>query len=158
MAQTRLPAKRTAKASPSSSCSSMFPNDDAGSSVAGGAAVGRRALESALRVLQRPAQQPQVDAVALRRAGVPQTVSVRVGTPLQGSPLAYQIWVVAIYLLTTSAEGTEQAYKLHRDLKVTQKTAWFLAHRIRNSFAAPGSRSQFCRRRGGRRDLHGREA
>ena len=64
--------------------------------------------------------------------------SVRVGTPLQGSPLAYQIWVVAIYLLTTSLKG-QSSMKLHRDLKVTQKTAWFLAHRIRNSFAAPGS-------------------
>ena len=60
--------------------------------------------------------------------------SVRVGTPLQGSPLGYQIWVVAIYLLTTSLKG-QSSMKLHRDLKVTQKTAWFLAHRIRKTFA-----------------------
>ena len=60
--------------------------------------------------------------------------SVRVGTPLQGSPLGYQIWVVAIYLLTTSLKG-QSSMKLHRDLKVTQKTAWFLAHRIRKAFA-----------------------
>ena len=59
--------------------------------------------------------------------------SVRVGTPLQGSPLGYQIWVVAIYLLTTSLKG-QSSMKLHRDLKVTQKTAWFLAHRIRKTF------------------------
>lgn len=60
--------------------------------------------------------------------------SVRVGTPLQGSPLGYQIWVVAIYLLTTSLKG-QSSMKLHRDLNVTQKTAWFLAHRIRKAFA-----------------------
>ena len=60
--------------------------------------------------------------------------SVRVGTSLQGSPLGYQIWVVAIYLLTTSLKG-QSSMKLHRDLKVTQKTAWFLAHRIRKTFA-----------------------
>ena len=60
--------------------------------------------------------------------------SVRSGTPLQGSPLGYQIWVVAIYLLTTSLKG-QSSMKLHRDLKVTQKTAWFLAHRIRKTFA-----------------------
>ena len=60
--------------------------------------------------------------------------SVRIGTPLQGSPLGYQIWVVAIYLLTTSLKG-QSSMKLHRDLKVTQKTAWFLAHRIRKAFA-----------------------
>ena len=64
--------------------------------------------------------------------------SVRSGTPLQGSHLGYQIWVVAIYLLTTSLKG-QSSMKLHRDLKVTQKTAWFLAHRIRNAFAAPGN-------------------
>ena len=60
--------------------------------------------------------------------------SVRVGTPMQGSPLGYQTWVVAIYLLTTSLKG-QSSMKLHRDLKVTQKTAWFLAHRIRKTFA-----------------------
>ena len=59
--------------------------------------------------------------------------SVRSGTPLQGSPLGYQIWVIAIYLLTTSLKG-QSSMKLHRDLKVTQKTAWFLAHRIRKTF------------------------
>ena len=59
--------------------------------------------------------------------------SVRVATPMQGSPLGYQIWVVAIYLLTTSLKG-QSSMKLHRDLKVTQKTAWFLAHRIREAW------------------------
>lgn len=60
--------------------------------------------------------------------------SVRSGTPLQGSPLGYQIWVITIYLLTMSLKG-QSSMKLHRNLKVTQKTAWFLAHRIRNAFA-----------------------
>ena len=59
--------------------------------------------------------------------------SVRSGTPMQGSPLGYQIWVTAIYLLTTSLKG-QSSMKLHRDLKITQKTAWFLAHRIRKTF------------------------
>ena len=59
--------------------------------------------------------------------------SVRIKTPLQGSPLSYRTWVIAIYLLTTSLKG-QSSMKLHRDLKVTQKTAWFLAHRIRKTF------------------------
>ena len=63
--------------------------------------------------------------------------SVRIGTPLERSPLGYQIWAIAIYLLTTSLKGVS-SMKLHRDLKVTQKTAWFLAHRIRQSFADRG--------------------
>ncbi len=60
--------------------------------------------------------------------------SVRVATPMQGSPLGYQTWVVAIYLLTTSLKG-QSSMKLHRDLNITQKSAWFLAHRIRKTFA-----------------------
>ena len=63
--------------------------------------------------------------------------SVRVGTLLQGSHLGYQTWVIAIYLLTTSLKG-QSSMKLHRDLKITQKTAWFLAHRIRKTFANHG--------------------
>ena len=64
---------------------------------------------------------------------------------MQGSPLGYQIWVVAIYLLTTSLKG-QSSMKLHRDLEVTQKTAWFLAHRIRKAWmpkGSPYSRSSF---------------
>ena len=68
--------------------------------------------------------------------------SVRAGTPLQGSHLGYQTWAIAIYLLTTSLKG-QSSMKLHRDLKVTQKTAWFLGHRIRQTFAAKGDRPVF---------------
>ncbi|MDE0308743.1 MAG: IS1595 family transposase [Acidiferrobacterales bacterium] len=60
--------------------------------------------------------------------------SVRVGTPLYKSPLGYQTWVVAIYLLTTSLKSVS-SMKLHRDLNITQKTAWFLAYRIREAFS-----------------------
>ncbi len=68
--------------------------------------------------------------------------SVRIGTPLQGSHLGYQTWAVAIYLLTTSLKGVS-SMKLHRDLKITQKSAWFLSHRIRQSFAANLDRPVF---------------
>ena len=56
--------------------------------------------------------------------------SVRTGTVMAESKLGYQTWVLAIYLLTTGIKGTS-SMKLHRDLGVTQKTAWHLAHRIR---------------------------
>ena len=59
--------------------------------------------------------------------------SVRVGTILEGSHLGYQTWALAIYLLTTSLKGVS-SMKLHRDLNITQKSAWFLAHRIRQTF------------------------
>ena len=64
--------------------------------------------------------------------------SAKTGSVMQGSPLGFRTWVIAIYLLTTSIKGTS-SMKLHRDLKVTQKTAWFLAHRIRETWAESGS-------------------
>ena len=40
---------------------------------------------------------------------------------------------MAMYIMTTGLKGTS-SMKLHRDLGVTQKTAWFLAHRIRKAW------------------------
>ena len=54
--------------------------------------------------------------------------SVRTGTAMQSSNLGYQTWAVAIYLVTTSLKGVS-SMKLHRDLGITQKSAWHLAHR-----------------------------
>ena len=59
--------------------------------------------------------------------------SPRTKSLMQGSPLPYRTWVIAIYILTTGIKGTS-SMKLHRDLKVSQKTAWFLAHRIRETW------------------------
>ena len=60
--------------------------------------------------------------------------SARFGTLMQGSNLGFQVWVIAIYLLTTGLKG-QSSMKLHRDLGITQKTAWHLAHRIRETWA-----------------------
>ncbi|WP_419863032.1 IS1595 family transposase [Candidatus Poriferisodalis sp.] len=60
--------------------------------------------------------------------------SVRVGTVMQDSKLGYQTWAIAVYLLNTGIKGTS-SMKLHRDLGVTQRTAWHLAHRIRETWA-----------------------
>lgn len=59
--------------------------------------------------------------------------SVRTGTAMQSSKLPIQKWVVAIYLLSTSLKGVS-SMKLHRDLDVTQKTAWLMAQKIREDF------------------------
>ena len=56
--------------------------------------------------------------------------SVRVGTVMERSPLPFRKWVWAIYLHLTSLKGVS-SMKLHRDIGVTQKTAWFMLHRIR---------------------------
>ena len=61
--------------------------------------------------------------------------SVRVGTVMEGSNLGFQTWAIAIYLSLTSLKSVS-SMKLHRDLKITQKSAWHLAHRLREAFAS----------------------
>ena len=59
--------------------------------------------------------------------------SVRTGTVMEASNIAYQKWALAVYLFMTSLKSVS-SMKLHRDLGVTQKTAWHLAHRLRKAF------------------------
>ena len=63
--------------------------------------------------------------------------SVRTGTVMQSSNLGYQIWAMAIYLCLTSLKGLS-SMKLHRDLNITQKSAWHLAHRLRKALESRG--------------------
>ena len=63
--------------------------------------------------------------------------SIKTATVMAGSPLSLLKWVYAIYLDTTSLKGVS-SMKLHRDLGVTQKTAWFMQQRIREAFAHEG--------------------
>ena len=60
--------------------------------------------------------------------------SLKTGTLMQASNLGYQTWAIAIYLLTTNLKGVA-AMKLHRDLEISYKAAWHLAHRLRAAFA-----------------------
>jgi transposase-like protein len=64
--------------------------------------------------------------------------SVRVGTVMQDSNLDLQKWVIAIYMMTVGIKGTS-SMRLHRDLKMTQSTAWHLMQRIRQSFVDAGN-------------------
>ena len=41
---------------------------------------------------------------------------------------------MATYLMMTGIKGVS-SMKLHRDLEITQKTAWFLAHRLREAWS-----------------------
>ena len=59
--------------------------------------------------------------------------SVRTKSVMEGSNLGYQTWAIAIYLMMTSLKSVS-SMKLHRDLGITQKSAWFLAHRLREAW------------------------
>jgi hypothetical protein len=56
--------------------------------------------------------------------------SVKVGTIFEDSPLGLDKWLTAIWMITNCKNGIS-SYEVHRALGVTQKTAWFMLHRIR---------------------------
>ena len=59
--------------------------------------------------------------------------SVKTGSIMEGSNVTYQQWAMAIYLFTTNIKGVS-SMKMHRDIGVTQKTAWFMLHRLREAW------------------------
>jgi transposase-like protein len=58
--------------------------------------------------------------------------SVKVGTIFNESPIGLDKWLVAIWLISNCKNGVS-SYEIGRDLEVTQKTAWFMLHRIREA-------------------------
>jgi transposase-like protein len=56
--------------------------------------------------------------------------SIRVGTVMEDSPLGLDKWLVAIWTLANAKNGIS-SWEVHRALGITQKSAWFLLHRIR---------------------------
>jgi transposase-like protein len=61
--------------------------------------------------------------------------SLKVGTVFEDSPIGLDKWLPAMWLLTNCKNGIS-SYELHRALGVTQKTAWFMLHRIRLAMAS----------------------
>lgn len=59
--------------------------------------------------------------------------SVRTGSLMERSKIPLHKWAVAIFLVTTSLKSVS-SMKLHRDLGITQKSAWFMLHRIRQAY------------------------
>ncbi len=56
--------------------------------------------------------------------------SVKVGTVLEDSPIGLDKWLAGFWLIVNAKNGIS-SYELHRALGVTQKSAWFMLHRIR---------------------------
>ena len=60
--------------------------------------------------------------------------SVRTGTPIARSNVPLRKWAIAIYLCLTNLKSVS-SMKLQRDIGVSQPTAWFMLHRIREAWA-----------------------
>ena len=64
--------------------------------------------------------------------------SVKTDTIMEGSKIGYQDWIIATFQMLTSLKSVS-SMKLHRDLGVTQKSAWFLTHRLRAALSQDGA-------------------
>lgn len=61
-----------------------------------------------------------------------QRFSIKVGTIFEDSNVPFKKWFIAIWMITSHRKGISSA-QLARDIKVTQKTAWFMLHRLREA-------------------------
>ena len=59
--------------------------------------------------------------------------SLKTNTAFESSNVTLRQWAIGIYLVCMNLESMS-SMKLHRELGVTQKTAWFMLHRIREAF------------------------
>lgn len=59
-----------------------------------------------------------------------QSFSVKVGTIFEDSPIKLGTWLAAIWMIANAKNGIS-SYEIHRSLGITQKSAWFVLHRIR---------------------------
>jgi transposase-like protein len=63
--------------------------------------------------------------------------SVKRGSIMEDSPLSLDKWLCAIWMVANCKNGIS-SYEIHRNLGITQKSAWFLLHRIRLSMEVGG--------------------
>ena len=66
----------------------------------------------------------------MQREAPKQKFSLKVGTIFEDSPLPLEKWLPAVWLIVSAKNGIS-SYEIHRALGVTQKSAWFMMHRIR---------------------------
>jgi transposase-like protein len=77
--------------------------------------------------------------IGLRRCGdCKKQFTCKVGTVFESSHVAVHKWFQAAHLMASSKKGIS-AHQLHRTLKVTYKTAWFIAHRLREAMRVVGA-------------------
>src|SRR5215472_1799801 len=58
--------------------------------------------------------------------------SVKLGTIFEDSPVPLDKWLTAVWLVVNCKNGIS-SYELAKDLGITQKSAWFMLHRIREA-------------------------
>ena len=92
-------------------------------------------LDNAYRLEPKPSKKGKhVRKGVWKCAGCRVQFTVTVGTIFEDSHIPLSKWLLAYHLLCASKKGMS-AHQLHRMLKVTYRSAWFMAHRIRYTMA-----------------------
>lgn len=74
--------------------------------------------------------------------------SAKVGSVMEDSAIPLEKWLVAMWMLANCNNGAS-SYELHRTIGVTQKSAWFMLHRIRVALQGSGKGGKFGSYEGG---------
>ena len=69
--------------------------------------------------------------------------SIKVGTIFEDSPIGLDKWLCALWMLVNCKNGIS-SYEIARDLAVTQKTAWFMLHRLRLAMQNQSVEKKLC--------------
>lgn len=69
--------------------------------------------------------------------------SIKIGTIFEDSPLGLDKWLTAVWMITSAKNGVS-SYEVHRAIGVTQKTAWFMEHRIRLAMQTGSFEKKLC--------------
>ena len=90
---------------------------------------------SSTEVSPRPTRKPQ----PFRCRTCRKDFSVKTGSVLHSSNIPLSKWAITLYLFMTNLKGVS-SMKLHRDLGISQKAAWHLAHRVREALDDTGGK------------------
>ena len=96
--------------------------------LCGGWMAQRNAPTAAARMLASSAR--LAASGSARIAVAANSSSVKTGTIFEESPIGLDKWLMALWMIVNCKNGIS-SYEISRDLKVTQKSAWFMLHRIR---------------------------
>jgi transposase-like protein len=97
--------------------------------------------KTAYKLTAKPTSKKPVRPGVYKCKDCEQQFTVTVNTIFEDSHIPLNKWLLAIHLLCTSKKGMS-AHQLHRNLGVTYKSAWFMAHRIRYMMSQPSFKNK----------------
>lgn len=86
----------------------------------------------AYALVPRPGSKSPVRAGVYKCSACRKQFTVRIGTIFEESKIPLRKWLMAIHLMTSSKKGVS-SHQIAREVGITQKSAWFLCHRIREA-------------------------